>query len=175
MQTGRISQFGLFEISRQRRRAGVLELSSEVCDHCGGTGRVRSIESAAIQLLRTIEARAADDRVEAVHVVAAADVALYLLNEKRSSIANIEADNHVAVRIEADEELKAGEFTIEGRAGGEVVAHRPMQPIDLARLKPLPPPEADEMEDEDEEIIEDSDENDDENDDGDNDRDNDEN
>ncbi len=45
VQTGRISQFGLFEISRQRRRAGVLELSSEVCDHCGGTGRMRSIES----------------------------------------------------------------------------------------------------------------------------------
>ncbi len=152
VQTGRISQFGLFEISRQRRRAGVLELSSEPCDHCGGTGRMRSVESAAIQLLRTIEARAADDRVETVHVEAAPEVALYLLNEKRSSIAAIEASSHVVVRIEADEELKTGEFAIEGRAGGEAVPYKPMQPIDLSRLKPLPPPAPDEIEEEEEDV-----------------------
>ncbi|MFT3724958.1 MAG: Rne/Rng family ribonuclease [Hyphomonadaceae bacterium] len=155
VQTGRISQFGLFEISRQRRRAGVLELSSEPCDHCGGTGRMRSIESAAIQLLRTVEARAADDRVESVHVDAAPEVALYLLNEKRTSIADIENDCHVSVRIEADEDLKTGEFKIEGRADGNVVQPRPMQPIDLRKLKPLPPPAPDEIEEEDEEIVED--------------------
>ncbi len=155
VQTGRISQFGLFEISRQRRRAGVLELSSEICDHCGGTGRMRSIESAAIQLLRTIEARAADDRVQSLHVNASSDVALYLLNEKRSSIADIEADCHVAVRIEADEDLKAGEFNIEGRADGSVVQPKPMVPIDLRKLKPLPPPAPDEIEDEDDEIVDD--------------------
>jgi len=155
VQTGRISQFGLFEISRQRRRAGVLELSSEVCDHCGGTGRKRSIESAAIQLLRMIEARAADDRVQSVHVSASSEVALYLLNEKRSSIADIEADCHVAVRIEADEDLKAGEFNIEGRADGNVIQPKPMTPIDLRKLKPLPPPAPDEIEEEDDEIIDD--------------------
>lgn len=153
VQTGRISQFGLFEISRQRRRAGVLELSSEPCTHCGGTGRVRSLESAAIQLLRTIEARAADDRVESVHVKASPEVALYLLNEKRTSIAEIEADSHVAVRIEADEDLKTGEFTIEGRADGNVIQPRPMQPIDLRKLKPLPPPAPDEIEEEEEDEI----------------------
>ncbi len=155
VQTGRISQFGLFEISRQRRRAGVLELSSEVCDHCGGTGRKRSIESAAIQLLRMIEARAADDRVQSVYVSASSEVALYLLNEKRSSIADIEADCHVAVRIEADEDLKAGEFNIEGRADGNVIQPKPMVPIDLRKLKPLPPPAPDEIEEEDDEIIDD--------------------
>ncbi|MEQ1783794.1 MAG: Rne/Rng family ribonuclease, partial [Hyphomonadaceae bacterium] len=155
VQTGRISQFGLFEISRQRRRAGVLELSSEVCDHCGGTGRKRSIESAAIQLLRMIEARAADDRVQSVYVSASSEVALYLLNEKRSSIADIEADCHVAVRIEADEDLKAGEFNIEGRADGNIIQPKPMVPIDLRKLKPLPPPAPDEIEEEDDEIIDD--------------------
>jgi ribonuclease E len=153
VQTGRISQFGLFEISRQRRRAGVLELSSEPCDHCGGTGRVRSIESAAIQLLRAVEARAADDRVESVHVEAAPEVALYLLNEKRSSIAAIESSCHVSVRIEADEDLKTGEFSIEGRADGEAIPYKPMQPIDLRKLKPLPPPEPGEEEEELEEEI----------------------
>jgi ribonuclease E len=162
VQTGRISQFGLFEISRQRRRAGVLELSSEICDHCGGTGRVRSIESAAIQLMRTIEARAADDRVQAVHVDAAPDVALYLLNEKRAEIADIEREAHVVVRIEADEDLKAGEFNIEGRADGNVIQPRPMQPIDLRKLKPLPPPAADEIEEDDEEIVDDGESDDDE-------------
>ena len=155
VQTGRISQFGLFEISRQRRRAGVLELSSEPCDHCGGTGRVRSIESAAIQLLRTIEARAADDRVQTVHVQASPEVALYLLNEKRAPIADIERECHVVVRIEADEDLKTGAFNIEGRAEGNVIQARPMQPIDLRKLKPLPPPAPDEIEEEDEEIIDD--------------------
>ena len=155
VQTGRISQFGLFEISRQRRRAGVLELSSEPCDHCAGTGRVRSIESAAIQLLRTIEARAADDRVQTVHVQAAPEVALYLLNEKRAPIADIERECHVVVRIEADEDLKTGSFNIEGRAEGNVIQPRPMQPIDLRKLKPLPPPAPDEIEEDDEEIIDD--------------------
>jgi len=156
VQTGRISQFGLFEISRQRRRAGVLELSSEPCDHCGGTGRMRSIESAALQLMRTIEARAADDRVQTVHVEAAPEVALYLLNEKRSAIADIESDNHVLVRIEADEDLKAGEFKIEGRADGNVIQPRPMQPVDLRKLKPLPPPAPDEIEEDEEEFADDA-------------------
>ncbi|HVY88218.1 MAG TPA: Rne/Rng family ribonuclease [Hyphomonadaceae bacterium] len=158
VQTGRISQFGLFEISRQRRRAGVLELSSEPCDHCGGTGRMRSVESAALQLLRAIEARAADDRVESVHVEAAPEVALYLLNEKRTSIADIERSCHVAVRIEANDEFKTGEFAIEGRADGQAIAYQPMKPVDLIKLKPLPPPGPDEIEEEEEEEIADSDE-----------------
>jgi ribonuclease E len=155
VQTGRISQFGLFEISRQRRRAGVLELSSEPCDHCGGTGRVRSIESAAIQLLRTIEARAADDRVQTVHVEAAPKSRSICSTRSARPIADIERDCHVVVRIEADEDLKTGEFNIEGRAEGNVIQPRPMQPIDLRKLKPLPPPAPDEIEDDDEEIIDD--------------------
>jgi ribonuclease E len=149
VQTGRISQFGLLEISRQRRRAGVLELSSEVCKHCGGTGRVRAIESAALQLLRTLEARAADDRVDTINVGAPPEVALYILNEKRATIASIETDCHVSVRIEANPHLKAGEFEINASADGEPVAYKPLKPIDYAKARPLPPPgEGDEIEDE---------------------------
>jgi ribonuclease E len=156
VQTGRISQFGLFEISRQRRRAGVLELSSEVCKHCGGTGRVRAIESAALQLLRTLEARAADDRVDTINVSAPSDVALYILNEKRSTIASIEGECHVSVRIEAAPDLKAGEFEIDASADGEPVAYKPLKPIDYAKARPLPPPaEGEEIEDEIEEDEED--------------------
>jgi ribonuclease E len=149
VQTGRISQFGLFEISRQRRRAGVLELSSEVCKHCGGTGRVRAIESAALQLLRTLEARAADDRVDTINVGAPSEVALYILNEKRATIASIEGECHVSVRIEANPNLKAGEFEINASADGEPVAYKPLKPIDYAKARPLPPPaEGEEVEDE---------------------------
>ena len=158
VQTGRISQFGLFEISRQRRRAGVLELSSEVCKHCGGTGRVRAIESAALQLLRSLEARAADDRVDTINVGAPPEVALYILNEKRATIASIESDCHVSVRIEANPNLKAGEFEINASAEGEPVAYKPMKPLDYAKARPLPPPAAgeeveDELEDEDLDLV----------------------
>jgi ribonuclease E len=148
VQTGRISQFGLFEISRQRRRAGVLELSSEPCPHCGGAGRVRAIESAALQLLRTIEARAADDRVDEIHVDAPPEVALYILNEKRTTIADVEEVCHVSVRIEAQQGLKAGEYEIEATHDGEAVAYKPMKPIDFAKARPLPPPEPHELEEE---------------------------
>jgi ribonuclease E len=165
VQTGRISQFGLFEISRQRRRAGVLELSSEVCKHCGGTGRVRAIESAALQLLRTLEARAADDRVDTINVSAPSDVALYILNEKRSTIASIEGECHVSVRIEAAPDLKAGEFEIDASADGEPVAYKPLKPIDYAKARPLPPPAEgeeveDEIEEDEEDIVHDHDEDD---------------
>ena len=83
-----------------------------------GRRLARAADAEESEDLTDIEARAADDRVQTVHVQAAAEVALYLLNEKRSSIAAIESDNHVLVRIEADEDLKAGEFNIEGRADG---------------------------------------------------------
>jgi ribonuclease E len=146
VQTGRISQFGLFEISRQRRRAGVLELSSEPCPHCGGAGRVRAIESAALQLLRTIEARAADDRVDEIHVDAPPEVALYILNEKRTTIADVEEVCHVSVRIEAQQGLKAGEYEIEATHDGEAVVYKPIKPIDFAKVRPLPPPLPDELE-----------------------------
>ncbi len=155
VQTGRISQFGLFEISRQRRRAGVLELSSEVCGHCAGTGRVRAIGSAALQLLRTIEARAADDRVDTINVQAPPEVALYILNEKRPSIAAIEATCHVTVRIEANSGHKPGEYLIEASADGEPVPYKPIKPVDYAKLHPVPPPAPGEEDEEVDEEVED--------------------
>ncbi|MEZ5936669.1 MAG: Rne/Rng family ribonuclease [Hyphomonadaceae bacterium] len=148
VQTGRISQFGLFEISRQRRRAGVLELSSEPCPHCNGTGRVRSIESAALQILRMIEARAADPKVDTVLAEAPSEVALYILNEKRSDIAEIESANDVIVRIETNTELRPGDCELESRSDGHTVAYKPLSPSELAKLRPLPMPESDEDEDE---------------------------
>ncbi len=152
VQTGRISQFGLFEISRQRRRAGVLELTSEPCAACDGTGRVRSVESAALQVLRLIEARASDDKVDTVQVQAPSDVAIYILNEKRSSIAEIERDYGVSVRIEADSEISVGEFKMESLAGGKAVSYKPMKSKDFGKMISAiePDPEDVDAEEEDE-------------------------
>jgi ribonuclease E len=159
VQTGRISQFGLFEISRQRRRAGVLELTSEVCPHCSGTGRVRSVESAAVQILRMIEARAADERVDNVYVQAPSDVALYILNEKRATIAEIERRNEITVRIEANATMKSGDATVDARdEDGDIAPYKPSTSINLGRLRIAPPPPGEDGVEEEEEVFEDSDE-----------------
>ncbi len=151
VQTGRISQFGLFEISRQRRRAGVLELTSEPCATCDGTGRVRSVESAALQVLRLIEARAADDKVDTVQVQAPSDVAIYILNEKRASIAEIEKSNDVVVRIEADAEIAVGDFKMDSQSKGKTVAYKPMKPKDFGKMiSAIEPDDDDVVEDEEE-------------------------
>ncbi|CAN0548579.1 unnamed protein product, partial [Laminaria digitata] len=90
VQHGRISQFGLMEISRQRRRQGVLQATSDPCEACNGTGRRRSIPSAALQLIRAIEARASMGGLKAISVKAPTDVALYLLNNKREALVEVE-------------------------------------------------------------------------------------
>ena len=87
VQMGKISGFGLLEISRQRRRTGVLEGTSHVCEHCQGAGRVRSVESAALALLRALDEASAKQKGRLIEARAATDVALYLLNEKRDALA----------------------------------------------------------------------------------------
>ena len=83
IQIGRISAFGLMEMSRQRLRPSLLEHSTEICPHCAGTGRVRSIESAALHALRAIEEEGVRRRSTEIVVSVPPNVALYLLNTKR--------------------------------------------------------------------------------------------
>lgn len=83
VQMGKISTFGLMEISRQRRRSGVLEGTTHVCEHCAGTGRVRSVESSALSALRAVEIEALKGGGEATLKLPRA-VGLYILNEKRN-------------------------------------------------------------------------------------------
>jgi ribonuclease E len=113
VQNNRISQFGLMEISRQRRRAGVLQSTSEKCDVCDGTGRRRSIPSAALQLLRAIEARAAGYGLRGLTVTAPTDVALYLLNSKRDQISAIEEEAGFTIAIKSDGEMIPGDFQLD--------------------------------------------------------------
>jgi ribonuclease E len=112
VQMGKISGFGLLELSRQRRRTGVLEGTSHVCEHCEGSGRVRSIESASLALLRALDEASIKQKHHTIEARTATDVTLYLLNEKRDALANIEANRHVRVRVIASGGMNPGDFEI---------------------------------------------------------------
>ncbi|MEM1106237.1 MAG: Rne/Rng family ribonuclease [Pseudomonadota bacterium] len=114
VQFGRISQFGLMEISRQRRRAGLLQATSDPCVTCNGIGRLRSVDSAALQLLRAIEARTATGGLKSLSVEAPTEVALYLFNHKRDAVAAIEEAAGFALTVSSSETMLAGDFTLHG-------------------------------------------------------------
>jgi ribonuclease E len=113
IQIGRISAFGLMEMSRQRLRPSLLEHSTEICPHCAGTGRVRSIESAALHALRAVEEEGVRRRSSEIVVSVPPNVALYLLNQKRQALSEIEQRYAFHVTIEADDELHAADCEIE--------------------------------------------------------------
>jgi ribonuclease E len=108
IQVGRISHFGLLEMSRQRIRTSVLESTTEVCPHCNGTGYVRSPASAALQILRMIEEALIRDPTHNLTVRTRTRVALYVLNQKRANLSSLEDRFGVSIGIEADEHLPAG-------------------------------------------------------------------
>ena len=112
IQVGRISSFGLMEMSRQRMRAGVLEGSSETCAHCNGSGMVRSVESRALHVLRQIDENADKFSEGELTAHVPQDVAIYLLNQKRGQLAEIEARSGITVIIEIDTELNAMEMAM---------------------------------------------------------------
>ncbi|HKV14903.1 MAG TPA: Rne/Rng family ribonuclease [Reyranella sp.] len=113
IQIGRISAFGLLEMSRQRLRPSLLEHSTEICPHCAGTGRVRSIESAALHALRAVEEEGVRRRASEIVVSVPPNVALYLLNQKRHTLSEIEKRYGFNVTVEADEEMHAADCEIE--------------------------------------------------------------
>ncbi|NQU71417.1 MAG: ribonuclease E/G, partial [Rhodospirillales bacterium] len=113
IQIGRISNFGLLELSRQRLRPSLLEGSTEVCVHCEGTGVTRSTESMAMFVLRAIEEEGGRDRSSAVSVSVATSVALYVLNQKRAALNDIEQRHGFTVSIVADESLIPPAFRLD--------------------------------------------------------------
>ena len=116
IQIGKISQFGLLEMSRQRLRAGVIAGSTVPCPHCGGQGIVRSVESTALRLLRSLEEEGQKQRASALMVKAPTDVAIYTLNQKRRELARIESEYGMIVMFEPSDEMHAGHFDIERTA-----------------------------------------------------------
>ncbi|KJS36248.1 MAG: ribonuclease, partial [Hyphomonas sp. BRH_c22] len=159
VQHGRISQFGLMEISRQRRRQGVLQATSDPCEVCNGTGRRRSIPSAALQLIRAIEARASTGGLKSISVKAPTDVALYILNNKREALVETERMAGFAVSIHSSEDLLPGDFTIEAERDPNSKPKKKSPPRSLSKpSKPAISDEDDEdIEDEDEDAVADTD------------------
>lgn len=113
IQVGRISGFGLLEMSRQRLRPGMIEVTTRACPTCQGTGLIRSVDSAALGILRQLEEEGARRRSREVLLKAPTEIVNYLVNQKREQIAQIEMRYRMSIRIEADPLLASPNFSIE--------------------------------------------------------------
>ncbi|MEX0409708.1 ribonuclease E/G [Aquibium sp. LZ166] len=154
IQVGRISHFGLLEMSRQRIRASVLESTMKPCSHCGGTGHVRSDSSVALHVVRAIEEYLLKDNRSHITVRTPVATALYVLNHKRSNIVDLEQRFGLTITIEADESIGTQHYAITRGAAVE-------KPVIIPVLPTYPEPEPDtyvevepEAEDEQEEVVE---------------------
>jgi ribonuclease E len=144
IQVGRISHFGLLEMSRQRMRTGVLEGSSVVCPHCSGAGTVRSTASMALHVLRVIEDSLVRNAQFNMTARTRSIVALYILNQKRTHLRELEERFGVTITIDADDSLKGGVYHALER--GELASPPPVVvKRDFVRLDSIAPmPELDE-------------------------------
>jgi len=113
VQTGKISRFGLMELSRQRLRPSLSEGSHVVCPRCNGTGHIRDTESSALHVLRIIQEEAMKENTAAVHAHVPVEVATFLLNEKRSDIANVEMRLKVNVVLIPNKNLETPAYTLD--------------------------------------------------------------
>ena len=113
IQVGRISAFGLLEMSRQRLRPSLVETSTQPCPHCGGTGFIRSTESTALYVLRSIEEEGMRRRSAEICVHVPTTVALYILNQKRDSLVQLEARYAIRVLVAQDDALIPPAFRLE--------------------------------------------------------------
>jgi ribonuclease E len=151
IQVGRISPFGLLEMSRQRLRPSLAEASTQPCLHCGGTGFIRSVESTALYVLRSIEEEGIRRRSAEVCIYVPTNVALYILNQKRESLNEIEARYGVKVMIAQDDTLIPPNFRLERlRAYGTGEA----PPLRAIQAPTLADDDDDEDEEEEEEAVE---------------------
>jgi ribonuclease E len=150
IQVGRISSFGLMEMSRQRLRTGVLEASTKACPHCEGTGLMRTAASAGLSALRMIEDEAARGRGEKICLRAGKEAAVYVLNKKRAELADIEQRYGVSIDILIDESFEGARMTVESSGPRPVAAPRPQEPTpieeDLEEIEDLLEGEEDEEE-----------------------------
>ncbi len=145
IQVGRISHFGLMEMSRQRLRPGLLEGSSRPCPHCEGRGIVRSISSCGLSVLRAIEEHLIGRKAEHLTVKCTREVAFYVLNEKRDNLLAIEQNYGISVFIVPSDEVKGSQAVIE-RASERTVAVRKIQIVPVKLETYVEDPEEDELE-----------------------------
>jgi ribonuclease E len=145
IQVGRISHFGLMEMSRQRIRSSVLESSTDKCPHCGGTGHVRSVSSVALHLLRMLEEMLIKGATHNLIVRTRSEVALYVLNHKRAHLRELESRFQIAITVNADATIGAAQpFLIEK---GEQVHSVEAAKAIVAQATPVAPAAEEEEED----------------------------
>src|SRR5438067_12341311 len=149
IQVGRISSFGLMEMSRQRLRTGVLEASTKPCPHCEGSGLMRTAASAGLSALRILEDEATRGRGDRISLRAGKEAAVYLLNKKRAELADIELRYGVTIEVIIDESFEGARMTVESSGPRPVAAPR----AQIAAVEPEE--EAEEQEEEEEEADED--------------------
>jgi ribonuclease E len=143
IQVGRISGFGLMEMSRQRLRTGVLEATTRGCPHCDGTGLVRTASSAGLSALRMIEDEAAKGKGSIITLYSSHEAAIYVLNAKRHDLAEIEARYGVLVEVIPEGENEGAKMR---------VASRGPRPEFIPRFEPIAEPIEDDLDDEEDEI-----------------------
>ena len=154
IQIGRISSFGLLEMSRQRLHASLQEASTEICPHCHGTGRMRSVDSTALHVLRMVEEEITRNPAPGVTVNVPTSVALFILNQKRHALAQLELRRGVRIYLNADDELTPPDFRLERikqLAPGEELPPAPLPAIvdveiDALEEEEIPLEESDEAE-----------------------------
>ena len=130
IQIGRISAFGLLEMSRQRLRPGMLEASTQPCPHCHGTGLLRSDDSLGLSILRELEEEGVRRRSKEVLLRAPIGIVNFLVNYKREHVAGIEARYGMSVRVEGDPKLVSPDYTIEKfKTQTRVVEAVPLVPV----------------------------------------------
>ena len=161
VQVGQISRFGLMEMSRQRLRPSLQELTTEVCPRCSGQGRIRDVKSLALSILRVVEEEALKQRSSMVRARVPLNVAAYLLNEKRREVADLEqrtgthlvivpaadlSTPHYEIRrirddtLETEGSLASYEFMDAPMTEPALPAERPAKPPQEAAVKAVPPP-----------------------------------
>ena len=136
IQVGRISHFGLLEMSRQRIRTSVLESSTEKCPYCGGSGHVRSVSSLALQVLRALEDHLIKSATHNLIARTRPDVALYLLNQKRAHLRGLEERFAITITVTADETVRAPQTFVIDRGeqvhtpeAAKAIAERAQAPV----------------------------------------------
>jgi ribonuclease E len=149
IQIGRISSFGLMEMSRQRLRTGVLEATTRPCPHCDGTGLVRTASSAGLSALRVIEDEAARGKGTLIRLAASTEAAIYLLNEKRADLVEIEQRYGVSVEVVPEGEDEGAKMSVSSSGP---------RPAQAPRFDPIIDEEEDEDLPEDEDAFEEEEE-----------------
>ncbi|MBF0285494.1 MAG: ribonuclease E/G, partial [Magnetococcales bacterium] len=140
IQMGKISQFGLLELSRQRLKPTFNEANRQVCPRCKGLGAIRTVESSALRLFRKIEEEASSGRFTKITYRAPLDVAHYLLNQKRAQLMEMEAENQISILIVGDPSLQTPDYHREGAENENGAHHAPTERREAAPPREPPPP-----------------------------------